>query len=74
MEAALKRSDIGLQFAAYLVVGVLIYSDAFGTSVFSNATRFSFAMAEGITLFVFLAGVSALLLKGLGRREDAVSI
>lgn len=64
----------GVPDGATLVVGVLIYSDAFGTSVFSNATRFSFAMAEGITLFVFLAGVSALLLKGLGRREDAVSI
>ncbi|HEY7033051.1 MAG TPA: sugar ABC transporter permease [Thermomicrobiales bacterium] len=63
----------GAPDGATLVIGVLIYSDAFGTSVFSNATRFSFAMSEGITLFVFLAGVSALLLKGLGRREDAVT-
>ena len=30
-------------------------------------------MSEGITLFVFLAGVSALLLKGLGRREESVT-
>jgi raffinose/stachyose/melibiose transport system permease protein len=63
----------GAPDGATLVVGVTIYSDAFGTSVFSNATRFSFAMSEGITLFVFLAGVSALLLKSLGRREEAVS-
>jgi raffinose/stachyose/melibiose transport system permease protein len=63
----------GAPDGATLVIGVVIYSDAFGTSVFSNATRFSFAMSEGITLFVFLAGVSALLLKSLGRREEAVT-
>jgi raffinose/stachyose/melibiose transport system permease protein len=57
-----------------LVLGVLIYGDAFGTSSFSNSTRFSYAMAEGVTLFVFLAGVSALLLKALGRREEAVQV
>jgi ABC-type sugar transport system permease subunit len=56
-----------------MVLGVLIYGDAFGTSSFSNSTRFSFALSEGITLFVFLAGISAILLKTLGRREDAVS-
>jgi len=57
---------------ATLVIGVLIYGDAFGTSSFSNATRMSFAIAEGVTLFVFLAGVSFLLIKGLGRREEAM--
>ena len=41
---------------------------------FSIATRFSYAMAEGITLFVFLAGVSGLLIKVLGRREEAYRI
>ena len=38
---------------------MLIYSDAFGTSGFSSQTRLSYAMAEGVTLFLFLAGVSA---------------
>ncbi|MGI8476219.1 MAG: carbohydrate ABC transporter permease [Thermomicrobiales bacterium] len=57
---------------ATLVVGVLIYGDAFGTSSFSNSTRMSFAIAEGVTLFIFLAGVSGLLIKGLGRREEAM--
>lgn len=55
-----------------LVLGVLIYGDAFGTSAFSNATRMSYAIAEGVTLFVFLAGISALLIQGLGRREEAI--
>ncbi len=55
-----------------LVLGVLIYGDAFGTSSFSSSTRFSYAIAEGVTLFVFLAGVSGLLLKALGRREEAI--
>lgn len=57
---------------ATLVLGVQIYSDAFSTSGFSSATRFSYAIAEGVTLFVFLAGVSWLLIKGLGRREEAI--
>ncbi len=64
----------GVPDGATLVIGVLIYSDAFGTNVFSNATRFSYAMAEGITLFVFLEGVSAMLLKVLGRSEEAVTV
>ena len=55
-----------------LVLGVLIYGDAFGTSSFSSLTRLSYAMAEGVTMFVFLAGVSGLLLKALGRREEAI--
>ena len=55
-----------------LVLGVLIYGDAFGTSSFSSLTRLSYAMAEGVTLFVFLAGVSGLLMKTLGRREEAI--
>ena len=55
-----------------LVVGVQIYGDAFGTSVFTSTTRMSYAIAEGVTLFVFLAGVSALLIKALGRREEAI--
>ena len=57
---------------ATLVIGVLIYGDAFGTSSFTAATRMSYAIAEGVTLFVFLAGVSGLLIKGLGRREEAI--
>jgi raffinose/stachyose/melibiose transport system permease protein len=54
------------------VIGVLIYGDAFGTSGRSSSARFSYAIAEGVTLFVFLAGVSALLIKALGRREEAI--
>ena len=54
------------------VVGVLIYGDAFGTSGFYSDPRMSYAIAEGVTLFVFLAGVSALLIKALGRREAAI--
>jgi ABC-type sugar transport system permease subunit len=54
------------------VIGVLIYGDAFGTSGYASTPRMSYAIAEGITLFVFLAGVSGLLMKRLGRREEAV--
>jgi raffinose/stachyose/melibiose transport system permease protein len=57
---------------ATLVLGVLIYTDAFGGNAFSVSTRMSYAIAEGVTLFVFLAGVSWLLIKGLGRREEAM--
>lgn len=58
--------------SATLVLGVQIYTDAFGESSFSTQTRMSFAIAEGVTLFVFLAGVSWLLIKGLGKREEAM--
>ncbi len=54
------------------VLGVLIYGDAFGVSGFSAQPRMSYAIAEGVTLFVFLAGVSFVLLKALGRREEAI--
>ena len=55
-----------------LVIGVLIYGDAFGTSSFNRCHEMSYAIAEGVTLFVFLAGVSGLLIKALGRREEAI--
>lgn len=55
-----------------LVLGVLIYSDAFGQGAFNSQARFSFAMAEGVTLFIFLAAISGLLIWLLGRRETAV--
>ena len=32
----------------------------------------NYAIAEGVTLFVFLAGVSGLLIKALGRSEEAL--
>jgi ABC-type sugar transport system permease subunit len=54
------------------VIGVLIYGDAFGTSGFSSQPRMSYAVAEGVTLFVFLAGVSGLLIRALGRREESI--
>ncbi|GIW03486.1 MAG: sugar ABC transporter permease [Thermomicrobiales bacterium] len=62
----------GAPDGATLVIGVLIYGEAFGTSSFNAATRMSYAMAAGVTLFVFLAGVSALLIRVLGRREEAL--
>jgi ABC-type sugar transport system permease subunit len=55
-----------------LVLGVLIYSDAFGQGSFNSQARFSFAMAEGVTLFLFLAAISGLLISLLARREAAV--
>jgi ABC-type sugar transport system permease subunit len=63
----------GAPDGATLVLGVLIYGDAFGKSSFNTAdARMSYAIAEGVTLFVFLAGVSALLIQTLGRREAAM--
>lgn len=62
----------GVPDGATLVLGVLIYSDAFGQGSFNNQARFSFAMAEGITLFLFLAIMSAFLITFLGRRERAI--
>ncbi len=62
----------GAPDGATILLGVQIYGDAFGTSSFTSATRMSYAIAEGVTLFVFLAGVSGLLIKSLGRREEAL--
>ena len=50
---------LGRAGRATLVIGVLIYGDAFGTSGFSSQPRMSYAIAEGVTLFIFLAGVAA---------------
>ena len=63
---------LGAPDGATLVIGVLIYGDAFGTSGYSSVTKMSYAMAEGVTLFVFLAGVAALLVWMLGKREEAI--
>ena len=62
----------GVPDGATLVLGVLIYSDAFGQGAFNSQARFSFAMAEGVTLFLFLASMSGMLIWFLGRRESAV--
>ena len=62
----------GVPDGATLVLGVLIYSDAFGQGSFNSQARFSYAMAEGVTLFLFLAAMSGLLIWFLGRRETAV--
>lgn len=62
----------GAPDGATLVIGVLIYGDAFGTSGYNSQPQMSYAIAEGVTLFVFLAGVSALLVSLLGRREEAI--
>jgi ABC-type sugar transport system permease subunit len=63
---------LGAPDGATLVIGVLIYGDAFGTSGYSSQPHMSYAIAEGVTLFLFLAGVSALLVWLLGRREEAI--
>jgi raffinose/stachyose/melibiose transport system permease protein len=63
---------LGAPDGATLVIGVLIYGDAFGTSGYNSQPQMSYAIAEGVTLFVFLAGVSALLVSLLGRREEAI--
>jgi raffinose/stachyose/melibiose transport system permease protein len=64
---------IGAPDGHTLVIGVLIYGDSFGTSSFTySSARMSYAMAEGVTLFVFLVGVSALMIRALGRREEAI--
>jgi ABC-type sugar transport system permease subunit len=63
----------GVPDGATLVLGVLIYGDAFGQGSFSAQARFSFAMAEGVTLFFFLAVFSGVLIKVLGRREEAIN-
>ena len=62
----------GAPDGATLVLGVLIYGDAFGTSGYNSSPRMSYAIAEGVTLFVFLGGMSALLISLLGRREEAI--
>jgi ABC-type sugar transport system permease subunit len=62
----------GAPDGATLVIGVLIYGDAFGTSGYNSTPRMSYAIAEGVTLFAFLAGMSALLTARLGRREEAM--
>jgi ABC-type sugar transport system permease subunit len=63
---------LGAPDGATLVIGVLIYGDAFGAGGYTAQTRMSYAIAEGVTLFVFLAGVAALLVWMLGRREEAI--
>jgi ABC-type sugar transport system permease subunit len=62
----------GAPDGATLVLGVLIYGDAFGTSSFNASSRMSYAMAEGVTLFLMLIIFSAFLIKVLGRREEAI--
>jgi ABC-type sugar transport system permease subunit len=63
---------LGAPDGATLVIGVLIYGDAFGAGGFTAQTRMSYAIAEGVTLFLFLAGVATLLVWLLGRREEAI--
>jgi raffinose/stachyose/melibiose transport system permease protein len=55
-----------------LVIGVLIYTDAFGATGRAASSRLSYAMAEGVALFLFLVAVSAILMRFLGRREEAI--
>ncbi len=60
----------GAPDGATSVLGTLIYSDAFGAGgSFGSNMHMSYGIAEGVTLFVIVAVVSALLLTALGRRE-----
>jgi aspartate/methionine/tyrosine aminotransferase len=62
---SLELADIVLEQAKVAFVP----GEAFGAPGYA---RFSFAMAEGVTLFLFLAIMSAVLITFLGRRERAI--
>ena len=53
-------------------MGTVIYGNAFGKGSYVDTTRMSYAMAQGIVLFVILGVVAAILLLYLSRRERRV--
>ena len=63
---------IGAPNGATLVMGTVIYGNAFGKGSYVDTTQMSYAMAQGIVLFVFLGVVAAVLLVYLSRRERRV--
>ena len=63
---------IGAPNGATLVMGTVIYGNAFGKGSYVDTTRMSYAMAQGIVLFVILGVVAAILLVYLSRRERRV--
>ena len=64
---------IGAPNGATLVMGTVIYGNAFGKGSFLDVTtHMSYAMAQGIVLFVLLGLVAAGLLLYLSRRERRV--
>lgn len=64
---------IGAPNGATLVMGTVIYGNAFGKGSFLDvSTQMSYAMAQGIVLFVVLGVVAAILLLYLSRRERRV--
>jgi raffinose/stachyose/melibiose transport system permease protein len=63
---------IGAPNGATLVMGTVIYGNAFGKGSYVDTTRMSYAMAQGIVLFVILGVVAAMLLLYLSRRERRV--
>ena len=63
---------IGAPNGATLVMGTVIYGNAFGKGSYVDTTRMSYAMAQGIVLFVVLGVVAATLLVYLSRRERRV--
>lgn len=63
---------IGAPNGATLVMGTVIYGNAFGKGSYVDTTRMSYAMAQGIVLFVILGVVAAILLLYLSRRERRV--
>jgi len=63
---------IGAPNGATLVMGTVIYGNAFGKGSYVDTTRMSYAMAEGIVLFLVLGIIAAILLVYLARRERRV--
>jgi raffinose/stachyose/melibiose transport system permease protein len=63
---------IGAPNGSTLVMGTVIYGNAFGKGSYVDTTRMSYAMAQGIVLFVILGAVAAILLVYLSRRERRV--
>jgi raffinose/stachyose/melibiose transport system permease protein len=62
----------GAPNGATAVMGTAIYGDAFGRTTMSVGTQFSYAMSEGIALFVLVGLFAAGLLIYLSRRERNV--
>ena len=63
---------IGAPNGATLVMGTVIYGNAFGKGSYVDTTRMSYAMAQGIVLFLVLGVIAAILLVYLARRERRV--
>jgi raffinose/stachyose/melibiose transport system permease protein len=63
---------VGAPNGETLVMGTVIFGNAFGKGAFVDTTQMSYAMAQGIVLFLILGLVSVLLLLYLAKRERRV--